>query len=499
MSDNKRKCLVICLLALFLGLIGIVFPEAITPTPITYINASEINTTGATATGSVQNITDINNGYYNVTEINAQPYYVLVNFTNITNFSFLEVKAKYFSVSGTPSTHIVDVEIYCTTDNEYEDVFFLENANEWRYFTRHFPDSMHFIDAQGNVSIKLNHSSNGNVNHRLFIDTVRLIILPQYALNTINLTQNINQSGCSGNCSFNNLTTNSLGKNDTTDSYGNYINLKSGLKTVFTPSSINNTIDLYSPDINLFSLNTISGNYSNVLIGTDRMLIQVANAHDTDMLLNHSAIELTIFGQRYVFNDTALNLLNKNLTNCGNCGGNQNLSQVLIQGNDANLQNITNLHDVFQEFSDINMTIDNNCEDSGAPPIAKNCPRTLQQLKTNYSNVTIRHRLNPANENYGITLNTKPDLSLDNSSLAGWGVFFRSLNDDFYIGRFKPGYSEFIWRALNNDTVVFYNNVNVTKNITVSGLAGIGTRAACLDDYGKIVASTNTSSGYKTC
>jgi len=192
------------------GLIGIVLPEVETY-PIQYINASNITTTGATViSGTITNISDINGGFYNVSEGNAQPFYVIVNFTNITNFSFLEVKAKYFSSSGTPSSHVVDLQIWCDTDKAYEDLFFLENDNEWRYFTRQFPDSMHFIDAQGNVSIRFNHPSNGNVNHLLYIDTVRLIIKESFEQNIVYLTQHFNTTttGGSGVSDLLNLTIN---------------------------------------------------------------------------------------------------------------------------------------------------------------------------------------------------------------------------------------------------------------------------------------------------
>jgi len=174
--------------------------------PIQYINASNITVAGAASTvGNITNLSDINAGYYNVSE-STTPFYVVVNFTNMTNFSYLEVKAKYFSVTGTPSTHVVDVEIYCTTDNEYEDVFFMENADDWRYFTRNFPDSEHFINSQSNVSIKFNHTANGNVNHRLFIDTVRLVIKETFEQNTVYLTQNFNTTGGSGASSLSQLT-----------------------------------------------------------------------------------------------------------------------------------------------------------------------------------------------------------------------------------------------------------------------------------------------------
>lgn len=183
-QHKHRKYWLFCLFAVFIAILGVVLPET-EYTAKQYINASNITVVGAASTqGSLQNLTDINQGYYNISE-STGPFSAVINFTNVTNFSFLEVKAKYFSITGTPSTHIVDLEIYCTTDNEYEDVFFMENSVDWRYFTRHFPDTTHFINAQGNVSIKFNHTSNGNTNHRLWIDVARLITSVQYEQNII--------------------------------------------------------------------------------------------------------------------------------------------------------------------------------------------------------------------------------------------------------------------------------------------------------------------------
>jgi len=268
---KNRKLFVFSALALMVGLLGLVLPE-LESYPIQYINATNITTTGATAIGNLSNITEINQGFYNVSE-STTPFYVTVNFTNITNFSFLEAKAIYFSTTGTPSTHVVDLEIYCTIDNEYEDLFFLENAAEWRYFTRHFPDSMHFIDSQGNVSIKFNHTANGNVNHRLYIDTVRLIIKETFEQNTVTLNQYFNTTTTTGGSGASNLSQLAI---DTNKSWLGYNIYNVTIDNQSMSSKVNKSGDTMLNDSTLTFLNHTRINFTNSIPW------ELANEHNTD-------------------------------------------------------------------------------------------------------------------------------------------------------------------------------------------------------------------------
>lgn len=204
-TDNhwRRKCIVICLLALFIGLLGIFLPEVDTG-EILYINASGVSQVGLAsfACTNISNISDINGLNCSGNE-GTTPWYIDVNFTNITNFSYLESKMLYFSTVG-QSTHVNDIEIFCETEGEFVDLITFTNEVEWFYFTRNFPESMHFIRSDGNVTIRYNHSQNGNTNHRIILDTVRLVVKPTFEKNVINLNQTI--GGGSGASSLSQLT-----------------------------------------------------------------------------------------------------------------------------------------------------------------------------------------------------------------------------------------------------------------------------------------------------
>lgn len=200
MPEDKRKTkryMALIVFGILIAMIGIVLPE-ITIGQLTYINATTIDMVGfASYTGcTVANISEINHGNCSAVE-DGTPWYVTVNFTNITSFDYIDQKILYYSVVGA-STHVNDFEIYCVTDHAYVDLEEFTNQVEWLYYPKNIPDSMHFIDASGNVSIRLNHTQNGNTNHRLIIDTIRLVQKPTFEQNIINVTQNIIQGGGGG-------------------------------------------------------------------------------------------------------------------------------------------------------------------------------------------------------------------------------------------------------------------------------------------------------------
>jgi len=168
------------LIAVMFSALGIVLP--ITEfTEIEYINATSINSTGmGTNSGNnVSLISDINGGFWFGNE-STTPWFIDVVFTNVSHFDFLEIKSLYFSAIGAPSAHEVDMEIWCTVDNAFVDLYGSQVHAEWQYFTRHFPDDTHFIDNNSNVTVRFNHTSAGNTNHRIWIDTVRLIRQPTF-------------------------------------------------------------------------------------------------------------------------------------------------------------------------------------------------------------------------------------------------------------------------------------------------------------------------------
>jgi len=167
------------LFSVMLSILGLVLPIN-ELTDLQYINATSINATGmGTNSGNnVSLISEINSGYWFGNE-STTPWFIDVVFTNVSHFDFLEIKSLYFSTIGAPSTHEVDMEIWCTTDNAFVDLYGSQVHAEWQYFTRNFPDDTHFIDNYSNVTVRFNHTSAGNTNHRIWIDTVRLIKEPK--------------------------------------------------------------------------------------------------------------------------------------------------------------------------------------------------------------------------------------------------------------------------------------------------------------------------------
>lgn len=197
MSDEKKRFKILALIAVIFGFIGFFFPE-LDFTPIQYINATNVSYSGIVLySGNISDINDIDNLYMQFNE-SSTPFYINVNFTNITHFSYIEVKAIYFSLVGTPSQHEIEIELWCEGEQNYIDLTEIVISPDETYFTRRFPDSMHFIRPDGNVTIRFNHTSNGNTNHRLRLNTVWLINQSQYsqiAVTTNNYYNNTTGTG----------------------------------------------------------------------------------------------------------------------------------------------------------------------------------------------------------------------------------------------------------------------------------------------------------------
>lgn len=194
---------------------------------LSYINASNITAIGSALSASgpstsdpynMTNISEIDNLNFSLIE-GTSPFYINITFTNITNFSYLETKSMYFATTGAPTQHEVDIEMWCITEGEFVDVSSLTSHIEWFYFTRRFPDSSHFIDERGNVTVRFNHSDSGNTNHRLLIDVVRLAVQPQFQKVNINSTINYITQGATeaGTTDHFNLTNKSLSDHNVTE------------------------------------------------------------------------------------------------------------------------------------------------------------------------------------------------------------------------------------------------------------------------------------------
>lgn len=133
-----------------------------------------------------------------------------------------------------------------------------------------------------------------------------------------------------------------------------------------------------------------------------------------------------------------------------------------------------------------NINYNHNFTDPCTDNASGNCPVIVQELGTNKSVITVKHRLNPANDAYGILVNAEITnvTTLQNNSKTGWGFFARPGSDDFYVGRFTPGLSEFTIRVISNTTFAISQKNTTVLNLSSSRLAGVGNAYVCVDANG---------------
>jgi len=169
---------------IIIGLLAIAFISVLSSSQIlvvgenesvSYINASEINTTGFanSAGNNVSCIREINGCYWNGSE-STTPWILTIYFYNVTNFNYVETLDKYNSTLGV-STHEVIEEIWCVTINEFVAIRRFANEDDWFYGTKNIPSDSHFIMSNGTVIVRYNHMPSGNANHRFYLDVSRLI------------------------------------------------------------------------------------------------------------------------------------------------------------------------------------------------------------------------------------------------------------------------------------------------------------------------------------
>lgn len=176
MNLSKRKIFILAILSILIALIALAEIDYLEPTP-EYINASLIETVGlaANSTSNITLISEINSGYWYGNESTGTPFNVNIYFYNVTKFDFVDSTTRYYSISGTPSTHEVELMIWCETHNEFIELKDYHNENHWYSRQYELVDSSHYIMSNGTVIIQFLHESNGNSNHRLLIDALRLV------------------------------------------------------------------------------------------------------------------------------------------------------------------------------------------------------------------------------------------------------------------------------------------------------------------------------------
>src|SRR3989337_2155091 len=119
-------------LGIIIGLLAIGFMSASNQISIvgynssntTYINATSINGFGFAST-SGNNTTLINlfdNISWSGVEAVGQPWNIYTNYTNVTQFDYIESVTKYNSTGAAPSAHEIEFYIWCVTNNEWVEI-----------------------------------------------------------------------------------------------------------------------------------------------------------------------------------------------------------------------------------------------------------------------------------------------------------------------------------------------------------------------------------------
>lgn len=145
---------------------------------ISFVNATSINSSGLTPNSgnNITLISEMNNGDWTGNETNAVSWSINITFQNVTSFSSIDITSRYFSTSGTPSNHEVELMIFCTIHNEFMELKDYHNEDHWYSRTYFIADPQHYITSSGNVTLQILHTPNGVNTHRMWIDVARLIV-----------------------------------------------------------------------------------------------------------------------------------------------------------------------------------------------------------------------------------------------------------------------------------------------------------------------------------
>ena len=174
---KNKVILLLFLMILFSGCLEGDVLVGDTQETITYINVSNESSVGLTnvTVGNLSLLSAMNEGYWEGSEQNSQSWDAYFHFYNVTKFNYVDLTSRYFSTSGTPSAHEVELMIYCTTHRDWIELKDYHNEDHW--YSRQYGviPSEHFIQANGTVSIRIEHYSNGINTHRIYIDVLRLI------------------------------------------------------------------------------------------------------------------------------------------------------------------------------------------------------------------------------------------------------------------------------------------------------------------------------------
>lgn len=144
----------------------------------TYINATTITGFGFSSDSgnNTSLISEMNTGMWQGLEQNPNPWYIYIYYYNVSHFDMVESLHKYNSTSGTPSSHLVQRLIWCTTHNDWVALEEFSNEDTLYYHVKDIPDDDHYIYPNGTVIMKYQHLANGISTHIISIDVSRLVV-----------------------------------------------------------------------------------------------------------------------------------------------------------------------------------------------------------------------------------------------------------------------------------------------------------------------------------
>ncbi len=138
-------------------------------------NASVITTlTGTLDSGDLDSILLREDGdTYNVSEVSGTPGWdIVINFTGVDNFNTIVLRELYEGSAA----HVVNVQLRVCGTETYQTQGTINNMDDFGIVVINVFDSVnHICGGDQNVSLKLIHSSAGNINHNFFLDSAHLI------------------------------------------------------------------------------------------------------------------------------------------------------------------------------------------------------------------------------------------------------------------------------------------------------------------------------------
>jgi len=467
--SKKDKALKIAVVALVIAFIGLVLPQLETG-ETTFINASYINSTGLTPNSgnNTSLISEMNSGYWEGNETAGNPFYIDVLFYNVTSFDAIDIASRYFSSSATPSTHEVELMVWCTTLNDFIKLKNYENEPSWYERTYYVANSHHYIFPNGTVMLKLQHLDNGNSNHVIRIDTLRLIQQPTFREDT-NIFNN-----------YTNITT-TAGTMD------------HAILTNLNWANANHTIDA-SINMNQNSLINVCDITSYDNLNMSIQTIDSLGAGGAGFDLNYSIPKMRLWanhifqGSNYIditsYNTTFIkdiNMSGNSILNCSNCW-NETVNNSKVNKSGDDVSGVLNINDSFGYTGAQRMIL----------KVGRTTTATKFSIAQNDANGAINYRVNVNDDT------TQQDTQGDGFALA-----------------FQPRQSRFALVGCKNTTIIctnvfemytnntdhghptgdinFGNSANSTQYpVTIYNLSGTGNAYLCVDSTGKLYRGSPT-------